>query len=158
VARRVGRRRRFALARGPDPIAAAHAAWAELRATLADIGVSLAGAESPRAAAGRLAIGRALDPVAGSGLRVVALAEERARYAASPGVDGDLPTALRAARAGLLAGTSRGRRCWIALAPPSVIHNVSVALAEGYQRLQVTMASISRALRFRRVADPKPRA
>jgi transglutaminase-like putative cysteine protease len=147
LARRTQRRRRFAVARGRDPSAAAHAAWVELLATAADLGIAFVPAESPRATAARLARGGDMDAAATSGLRVVALAEERARYAAVAGIDGDLPTALRAARSGLLGRASRRRRLRIAAIPPSVVQSMRVAASTGYQRAVASVLSLSQLLR-----------
>jgi hypothetical protein len=135
------------LARGPDPIAAAHAAWTELLDTAADLGIAFLAAESPRATAARLTRGAGPDSAASAGLRVVALAEERARYAAVAGIDGDLPTALRAARSGLLGRASRRRRLQIAALPPSVVQAMRVSMSIGYQRTVASVLSVSQLLR-----------
>jgi transglutaminase-like putative cysteine protease len=149
LTRRSVRRRRYALARGPDPAAAAHACWSELLATLADLGIPSVPAESPRGTASRLARQRSLDQVATSGLSIIALAEERARYAPEAGVDADLPTALRAARTGLLAGVSRWRRYWIAFAPRSIVLSVMASLSAGSARVSAAISGLGRVLRPR---------
>ncbi len=149
LVRRSARRRRYALARGPDPAVASHAAWDELSATLADLGIPSVSAESPRGTAARLTRQRSLDQVAKSGLSIIALAEERARYAPEAGVDADLPTALRAARTGLLGGVSRWRRYWITVAPRSVMLSVSASLAAGSARTNAAISGLGRVLRLR---------
>jgi transglutaminase-like putative cysteine protease len=143
------RRRRNALARGPDPGAAAHACWAEILDTMADLHIAPGPAESPRATAARLVGENSLEGPAKSALSIVALAEERARYAEEAGVDADLATALRAARSGLLATASMPRKIWIAIAAPSVMQRVGATLAAGSARTGTAVAGLGRALRLR---------
>lgn len=147
VVRRTKRRRRFALARGPNPIPAAHAAWTELLATATDLGLPSVPAESPRATAARFARAGDIDAAGSAGLRVIALAEERARYSAMPGIDADLPTALRAARSGLLGRATRRRRLRIAALPPSIVLSMRLAVSTGYQRAVSSVLSLSQLLR-----------
>ncbi len=77
--------------------------------------------ETPRGLARRLGHELDLDDDASRGLRLVALAEERARYAAHAGVDGDLPAAVRAVRHGLSGEAGRRRRWRATLLPPSTV-------------------------------------
>ncbi len=81
TARTVIRRRRLA-ATGDAGLA--HAAWLELRDTLADYGFACRPSESPRAVAGRIAATLRLDPAAREALGRIVRAEERARYATAP--------------------------------------------------------------------------
>jgi TgpA N-terminal domain/Transglutaminase-like superfamily len=78
----------------------AHAAWEELRADLADYGVGYLPSESPRALAGRVTTKLALPESAVEAVNRIALAEERATYAARPsdaeGLRKDGSTARRA--------------------------------------------------------------
>jgi transglutaminase-like putative cysteine protease len=76
------RRRRWSL--GRDGARAAHAGWAELRASAIDAGVGWVDGISPRAAARVVAADTALDAPTAAALRRVVQAEERARYAAAP--------------------------------------------------------------------------
>jgi hypothetical protein len=62
----------------------AHAAWAELRDSMADYGLPGRVSESPRAIAGRVAATLHLDPAARQALDRIAGAEEHARYARVP--------------------------------------------------------------------------
>lgn len=119
--RLASRRRRLRAAGGSDPAAAARAAWDEVVGTAADYGVPVPRTETPRGLARRLGRDLSLDADARTGLRLVALAEERARYAARAGVDGDLGTAVRAVRRGLRAYAGRGRRWRATLLPPSTV-------------------------------------
>ncbi|HST67923.1 MAG TPA: DUF3488 and transglutaminase-like domain-containing protein [Mycobacteriales bacterium] len=121
VVRLSSRRRRLRTAAGTDPGAAARAAWDEVVGSAADYGVPVRSSETPRALARRLDHDLSLDTDASRGLRLVALAEERARYAARAGVDGDLPGAIRAVRRGLRGGADRRRRWQAALLPPSTV-------------------------------------
>ena len=113
------RRRRLRAAGGADAAAAARAAWDEVVGTAADYGVPVRASETPRGLARRLGHELDLDDDASRGLRLVALAEERARYAAHAGVDGDLPAAVRAVRHGLRGEADRRRR-WRASAAAAV--------------------------------------
>ncbi len=115
------RRRRLRTAGGADASAAARAAWDEVVGTAADYGVPVRASETPRGLARRLGRDLELGDDASRGLRLVALAEERARYAAHAGVDGDLPAAVQAVRHGLRGDTGRRQRWRAALMPPSTV-------------------------------------
>lgn len=121
VVRLSSRRRRLRTAAGADAGAAARAAWDEVVGSAADYGVPVRSSETPRALARRLDHDLTLDTDASRGLRLVALAEERARYAAQAGVDGDLPGAIRAVRRGLRGEAGRRRRWQAAFLPPSTV-------------------------------------
>jgi transglutaminase-like putative cysteine protease len=116
------RRRRLRAAAGQDAAAAARAAWDELLGSATDYGVSTPRTETPRGLVRRLGRDLSLDAEATRGLRLVALAEERARYAVRAGVDGDLAGAVRAVRRGLRADAGRRRRWRATLLPPSTVH------------------------------------
>lgn len=122
------RRRRLAVAGEEDAEAAARAAWDELMATATDLDVPLRSDETPRAVARRVASELALDGPPATGLRLLALAEERARYAPVATVDGDLPTAVRAVRTGLLESRRKRRRVRAAMLPPSVLRAARTSL------------------------------
>jgi transglutaminase-like putative cysteine protease len=129
VVRLSSRRRRLRAAAGPDAGAAARAAWDEVVGSAADYGVPVPVSETPRGLARRLDKDLELDQDAGRGLRLVALAEERARYAARAGVDGDLPAAVRAVRRGLRGEAGRRRRWRATLLPPSTVRAARVGSA-----------------------------
>ncbi|HEV7655310.1 MAG TPA: DUF3488 and transglutaminase-like domain-containing protein [Mycobacteriales bacterium] len=123
------RRRRLRAAAGADAGAAARAAWDEVVGSAADYGVPVPTSETPRGMARRLDKDLSLDGDASRGLRLVALAEEKARYAARAGVDGDLPAAVRAVRRGLQGEVGRRRRWRAALLPPSTVRAARVGSA-----------------------------
>jgi hypothetical protein len=118
------RRRRLRTAGGQDATAAARAAWDEVIGTATDYGVPVPRTETPRGLARRFGRDLSLDTETTQALRLVALAEERARYAARAGVEGDLPSAVRAVRRGLRADAGRRRRWQAALLPPSTVRAV----------------------------------
>jgi len=143
------RRRRWA-AGGPLT------AWEQLRDDATDVGHVWRPADSPRAAAGRLAAARSLDGPTTEALDRLALGAERARYArpraAAPAVshssdhslDGSRDTAqsgeqpddpglgirsdLRTVRAALLAGSDRLQRWQARLAPTSTLRWASAGV------------------------------
>jgi transglutaminase-like putative cysteine protease len=135
------RRRRLRTAGGADAAAAARAAWDEVVGTAADYGVPVRASETPRGLARRLGHELDLDDRAGRGLRLVALAEERARYAAHAGVDGDLPDAVRAVRHGLRGEAGRRRRWRATLLPPSTVR---AARAGSTARAESASSTINR--------------
>lgn len=147
LTRFTGRHRRLASAAGPDPAGAAHGAWDELLATAEDLQVPLHAADTPRATARRLAEDLSLPGPAAAGLRLTALAEERARYARTAGVDGDLPTAVRAVRRGLRETASRRRRLRALLLPPSVLTSLGVQLAQHWSQASLAMERAGDAIR-----------
>jgi hypothetical protein len=71
---------------------------------------------------------RRLPEPAVAGLRLVALAEERSRYARTAGVDGDLPGAVAAIRRGFAAGAGWPRRIRAVVAPPSTLQTAGRAV------------------------------
>jgi len=112
------RRRRW---RRADDVALAHAAWRELRDDLVDHSAGGLPSESPRAVAARAGTSLALAEPARAALNRIAMAEERARYAAGPadgsGLRHDSTTVRRA-----IAAAVPGRTRWRArLAPASVL-------------------------------------
>jgi transglutaminase-like putative cysteine protease len=123
------RRRRLRTAAGQDAAAAARAAWDEVIGTAADYGVPTPRTETPRGLARRFGRDLSLDAEATRGLRLIALAEERARYAARAGVEGDLPSAVRAVRRGLRADAGRRRRWQATLLPPSTVRTARAGSA-----------------------------
>lgn len=78
TADRVARRRRWSRPRGPA--ACARAGWDEVHRAAVDFGFGLAGADSPRAAARRLAAAARLGPDDAAALARLAYDEELARY------------------------------------------------------------------------------
>lgn len=118
--RALSRRRRLRTAAGGDAAAAAGAAWDEVVASAVDGGVSAGPNETPRGLVLRWIRELPLSGDGASGLRLVALAEERARYAPVAGVPGDLPGATRVASRELRQLGPR-RRWWVLLLPSSTV-------------------------------------
>jgi transglutaminase-like putative cysteine protease len=141
------RRRRLRAAGGADAAAAARAAWDEVVGTAADYGVPVRVSETPRGLARRLGHELDLDDDASRGLRLVALAEERARYAAHAGVDGDLPAAVRAVRHGLRGEAGRRRRWRATLLPPSTVRAARAGSTARAESASSTLNRLSESLR-----------
>ena len=134
--------RRWRWMRATDDVSRAHAAWREFHDDLADFGIRSRSSEPPRTLAGRIKAG--LPETAGEAVGRLALAEERARYAARPAESRNLRRDGAAARRGLAAAASRGSRWRANLFPSSLL----TALADGAARLPDQLA----ALRTRRAA------
>jgi transglutaminase-like putative cysteine protease len=117
--------RRWRWGRARDDVGRAHAAWREFRDDLADLGVGARPSEPPRTLAHRVTAGLP-EPAREAVLRL-ALAEERASYAARPGDSADLRRSGAAARRGLAASVRPGAR-WRALIFPA---SVLTAAADG---------------------------
>ncbi len=100
---------------------AAHAAWDELLDTLVDYRLPVDSSETPRATAERLVARPRLVGAAAQSVRLLARAEEHARYAKQPLYESDLRAAVRRVRAGLAVHVPRQRRWAAALMPRSVV-------------------------------------
>jgi transglutaminase-like putative cysteine protease len=110
-------------------IAWAHAAWRELRDDLTDYSAGYRPSDSPRAVAARASADLALAEPARAALGRIALAEERARYAAAP-VDGSrLRRDSDLVRRAIAAAVPRGTRWRARLAPVSVLRPALGAVA-----------------------------
>jgi transglutaminase-like putative cysteine protease len=112
------RRRRW---RRADDAALAHAAWRELRDDLVDHSAGYRPSESPRAVAARAATGLALAEPAQAALGRIAMAEERARYAARPADGSGLRHDSATVRHAIAAAVPRWTRWRARLAPVSVL-------------------------------------
>jgi transglutaminase-like putative cysteine protease len=152
------RRRRLAVAGRDDAGAAARAAWDELLATATDLNVPLRTDETPRAVARRVESDLSLAGPPSAGLRLLALAEERSRYAPAANVDGDLPEAVRAVRTGLLSSRRRRRRVRAAMLPPSVLRAARTSLLRRNDRVSAQLDRMSTDLRrmVRRRTNTRP--
>jgi transglutaminase-like putative cysteine protease len=135
VARLVIRRRRWHRRRHQDrpdqaDVEWAHAAWRELRDDLADYGASCLPSDTPRAVAARAGTELALAEPALEALGRIAMAEERARYAARPtdgsGLRHDSVTVRRA----IAVAVPRPSRWRGRLLPVSVIGPALNAMAQ----------------------------
>jgi transglutaminase-like putative cysteine protease len=126
------RRRRWRQADGAHAAAdagAARAAWAELRADAIDYRVEWRPAESPRAVARRLARQLNLGGTAADALTRIAMAEERARYAPSPGQTETLRADSRLMRKTFAGAGNRRTRVRAWLFPSSTLAAYRTALS-----------------------------
>ncbi|MDG4796544.1 DUF3488 and transglutaminase-like domain-containing protein [Micromonospora sp. WMMD1082] len=125
----------------------AHAAWDELIDTLVDYRIRVDRTETPRATADRLARERlTTDTEAGSAVRLLGRAEERARYARDPLTGEPLPAALRTVRGALAGQADRRTRLVATVLPPSVLHRWRTAVADGSSRLVNSAGQLRRRL------------
>ncbi|HZR48880.1 MAG TPA: DUF3488 and transglutaminase-like domain-containing protein [Streptosporangiaceae bacterium] len=127
--------RRWRWIRATDDATRAHAAWHELRADLADFGIGYRPSESPRTLAGRVTGSLTLPDSATEAVNRIALAEERATYAASPASAETLRRDGTVARRGIAAAASRGARWRSRIFPASVMHVIAewtAGLAESW--------------------------
>jgi hypothetical protein len=115
--------RRWRWLRAGDDASRAHTAWREFRDDLQDLGVGCAPSEPPRTLADRVSAG--LSEPAQVAVRRIALAEERASYAARPTGSANLRRDGAAARRGLAASVRRGHRWRARIFPASVITTVA---------------------------------
>ncbi len=138
---------------GTDPDRAradAHAAWDELIDTLVDFRIRVDRTETPRATADRLAReALTADTEAGTAVRLLGRAEERARYARDPLTGEPLPAALRTVRGALAERADRRTRVVAAVLPPSVLERWRTAVADTSSRLVAAGGQLRyRLLRF----------
>jgi transglutaminase-like putative cysteine protease len=123
--RSVLRQRRLMAAGRSSPdgggAARAHAAWSEVLDDLTDYRVGQRPSESPRAIARRLTGELSLPSAAAAALVRLALAEERASYAGTPGPATAYRADLAAVRRGISASASRRARWQARLFPASVL-------------------------------------
>jgi transglutaminase-like putative cysteine protease len=132
--------RRWRWMRADDDAGRAHAAWREFHDDLADFGVTSRASEPPRTLAARVTTTLA-EPAAAAVTRL-ALAEERASYAARPAESQNLRRDGTAARRGLAASARRPTRWRAAVFPASMM----TALGEAAARIPDRIMT----LRFRR--------
>ncbi|MGD0934591.1 MAG: DUF4129 domain-containing protein, partial [Streptosporangiaceae bacterium] len=107
-----------------------HAIWREVLDDLADYRVRPRPNESPRAVARRVANEACLTPPAAAALSRAALAEERARYASTPGADQPGRGDLVVIRRGLTASADRRTRWRARLFPASAFPPVRAGFAQ----------------------------
>jgi transglutaminase-like putative cysteine protease len=111
--------RRWRWSRADDDTTRAHAAWAEFHDDLADYGMTSPPSEPPRTLAARITT--TLPEPAAAAVTRLALAEERASYAARPAAADHLRRDGTTARHGLAATTSRATRWRAAIFPASMM-------------------------------------
>jgi hypothetical protein len=129
-------RRRWRWHRAGDDAGRAHAAWLEFRDDLQDLGVRRSPSEPPRTLADRVSAG--LPEAPREAVRRLAVAEERALYAARPSKSSGLRADGTTARRGIEAAAPRGRRWRARIFPASVIS----ALADGAARIPDRLAAL----------------
>jgi hypothetical protein len=122
-------RRRWRWVRASTDTERAHAAWYEFRDDLTDLGVTSRPSEPPRTLAARLTA--SLDPGTSAAISRIALAEERASYAARPADPRDLHQDIATARRGL-ASQARPIVRWRAVVFPA---SMLAALADTAARI-----------------------
>ena len=132
--------RRWRWMRADDDAGRAHAAWREFHDDLADFGMTSRPSEPPRTLAARVTT--TLTEPAAKAVTRLALAEERASYAARPAESQSLRRDGTAARRGLAANARRSTRWRAAVFPASMM----TALGEAATRIPDRVVS----LRFRR--------
>ena len=128
--------RRWRWLRARDDTSRAHTAWREFQDDLQDLGVGCALSESPRTLADRVSAGLA-EPARGA-VRRIALAEERASYAARPSGSAHLRRDGAAARRGLATSVRPGSRWRARIFPASVM----TAVADGAARIPDRLAAL----------------
>jgi transglutaminase-like putative cysteine protease len=111
-------RRRWRWIHATDDTSRAHAAWREFHDDLADFGIGWRPSEPPRALAGRVTAG--LPEPAADAVRRLALAEERASYAARPAGSANLRRDSATARRALAASARRSTRWRARIFPASL--------------------------------------
>ncbi|WP_248965514.1 transglutaminase TgpA family protein [Sphaerisporangium perillae] len=128
-------------ARAPETVLghAVHASWQELIDTLYDLRLGHEASETPRALARRLVEQCELDGASASSITRIASAEERMRYARTPGRVGSLSEDMRTVRDALRARVPRSRRLRATLLPPSTLRRlrgVGEKMLDGFDRLE----------------------
>jgi transglutaminase-like putative cysteine protease len=128
--------RRWRWLRAGDDAHRAHIAWREFRDDLHDLGTGYAPSEPPRTLADRVTAG--LPEPSREAVRRLALAEERASYAARPSGSANLKRDLAAARRGIASSVRRSSRWRARIFPVSVM----TAVADGAVRIPDRIAGL----------------
>ena len=128
--------RRWRWLRAGDDAQRAHIAWREFRDDLHDLGLGYAPSEPPRTLADRITAG--LPEPSREAVRRLALAEERASYAARPSGSANLKRDLAAARRGIASSVRRSSRWRARIFPVSVM----TAVADGVARIPDRLAAL----------------
>jgi hypothetical protein len=128
--------RRWRWLRAGDDAQRAHIAWREFRDDLHDLGVGYAPSEPPRTLADRITAG--LPEPSREAIRNLALAEERASYAARPSESASLRRDGAMARRGPTASVRRSSRWRARIFPVSVL----TAVADGAARIPDQLAAL----------------
>ena len=128
--------RRWRWLRAGDDAHRAHIAWREFRDDLHDLGMGYAPSEPPRTLADRITAG--LPEPSREAVRRLALAEERASYAARPSGSANLKRDLATARRGIASSVRRSSRWRARIFPASVM----TAVADGAARVPDRVATL----------------
>jgi hypothetical protein len=128
--------RRWRWLRAGDDAHRAHVAWREFRDDLHDLGMGYSPSEPPRTLADRVSTGLPERPR--EAVRRLALAEERASYAARPSGSANLKRDGAAARRGVAASVRRSTRWRARIFPVSVL----TAVADAAGRIPDWLASL----------------
>jgi hypothetical protein len=123
--------RRWRWLKAGDAASRAHVAWRELHDDLTDYRIPSRGSESPRALAQRMAQSLSLGEAERGALRRIALAEERASYAASPPEEAQLRADSAQVRRAISRRSGVRARVAARIMPTSVL----VPAREGLQHL-----------------------
>jgi hypothetical protein len=123
--RALGRRWRWW--RAQDDVSRAHVAWHELRNDLTDYRIVYRASESPRALSHRITKSLGLAGAEADALQRIALAEERASYAASPADSARLKADEALVRHAVARGCPTSGRFLAIVAPPSALIPVRAA-------------------------------
>jgi transglutaminase-like putative cysteine protease len=118
--------------------ARAHAAWDELVDTMVDHRLPVDVAATPRTVSERLVTGSVLAERPAAAARLLARAEERARYARTPLPGDDLADSLRTVRAAIIDRVSRRTRIRAIVLPASVIDRWRTTVSEWSDRIADT--------------------
>jgi hypothetical protein len=119
-------RRQWRWMRATDDTARARVAWCEFRADLTDFGFGGRPSEPPRTLADRVSV--TLPEPASAAVHRLALAKERASYAADPPTSQDLRHDGTTARRGLAAAARRGARWRARVLPASLLVSTTAAV------------------------------
>jgi transglutaminase-like putative cysteine protease len=119
--------RRWRWWRAQDDISRAHVAWHELRNDLTDYRITYRTSESPRALSRRIATSLGLAGAERDALGRIAMAEERASYAASPADSAQLKGDEALVRRAVARSCPTSGRFLAVLAPPSALIPVRAA-------------------------------
>lgn len=130
VARLIIKRRRWRSGARDGDAGLAHAAWRELRDDLVDYRAGYSQSESPRALAARVGKSLVLTVAAEAALRRIAMAEERARYAARPVSGSSLRDDSATVRYEIARAASRPTRWLARLFPSSVVTPAMIRLTQ----------------------------
>jgi transglutaminase-like putative cysteine protease len=141
--RALGRRWRWW--RAQDDVSRAHVAWHELRNDLTDYRIAYRGSESPRALNRRITKSLGLAGAERDALERIALAEERASYAASPADSARLKADEALVRRAVARSCPTSGRFLAIVAPPSALIPVRGAAQQlldvfGWMELATTRA------------------